>query len=227
MMRSFLRVVGGVSFLVVALIVGVKLFSHATPGYSPSDQSNLENPEGTAPIRSPNEGKDALATAMESGRIDFQKSFATLDKTTPNLRWSDDQIDASDDSQESATLVTPYGPCIDLVGNTTAGYSLLFVGNYYHDSHGKGTLLGVYQDGLTAIHAAEDDCHKWYIAERNKPPNLARDSHMWFSPEEDTASPMDQVPATPVSTSAPADPSQSLDSNPIPAPIVRQPPPQD
>lgn len=225
-MGSFLRVFGCISFLVMVLIVGVILFSHETPEVA-SNQSNLEDPQAAAPLPSPKESKDALAAAMESGRINFQQSFATLNKTMPNLRWSDDQIDASD-SQESATLVTPYGPCIDMAGNNSAGYGLLFVGNYYHDPHGKGTFLdGMYQDRLTAIHVAEDYCHKWYIAERNNPPNLARDSHMWFAPEEDTASSIAQVPAAPVSTSAPGDASQTLDSNPTPAPIVRQAPRQD
>lgn len=89
----------------------------------------------------------------------------------PNLRWFDDQVDGAD-SQESATLVTPYGPCIDLVGDNSAEFSSLFVGNYYHAPHEKGAIAGNYQGRLTAIHAAENYCHKWYISERNKPPTL-------------------------------------------------------
>lgn len=139
-------------------------------------EGDLENPEGAVPTRSADAGGDAMAAAMESDRADFRKAFPTLDKTAPNLRWFKDQVEGAD-SQESAMLVTPYGPCIDLVGSSM-GYSLLFVGNYYHASHKKGTIVGSYQNCLIAIHVAEDSCHKWYISERNAPPNSARDSHI-------------------------------------------------
>jgi hypothetical protein len=46
-------------------------------------------------------------------------------------------------------------------------------GNYYLEPYEQGTILGNYQDRLRVIHAAEDYCHKWYIAERGKPLNMA------------------------------------------------------
>jgi len=165
-------------------------------------ESQLENPEGSVSISSPSGGMDSLATATESARVDFRKAFPTLDKSLPNLRWFQDQIEG-EDAQESASLITPYGGCIDLVGNRSAGYSLLFDGNYYHAPHEKGTIVGVYQDRLTAIHAAEDYCHRWYLTERNEPPNVARDSHIWFAPESEATASTDQVPAAITAASSP------------------------
>ncbi len=161
------------------------------PGSFFTMEGELENPEGAVSVRSADGGTDALATAMESGRIEFQKAFPALDKSMPNLRWFEDQIGG--DSQESASLITPYGECMLLTGNSSAGYSLLFGGNYYHAPHEKGKILGSYQGRLTAIHAAEDYCHRWYLAERSKPPNVARDSHIWFTPEDEAIGPTDQA----------------------------------
>ena len=176
----------------------------------------LENLEGAVPSRTAESG-GALAKATETARMEFQKSFASLDKPSPNLRWFEDQTESGADAQESATLVTPYGSCIELIGNTSAGYGLLFDGNYYHDPQGKGTFLdGTYQSRLAAIHAAEDYCHKWYISERDKPPNQARDSHIWFTPEDEPL---------PVSDQALAGSEESTLSSSLPAPIERQDPP--
>jgi hypothetical protein len=192
------------------------------PGNSASElftmEAELENPEGAVPTQT-------FEETTEGARAEFQRAFPSLSKTRTNLRWFEDQIEAGADAQEFASLVTPYGPCIEFAGNTSAGYDLLFVGTSFANPHGKPTMLGgQYGNRLEAIHAAEDYCHRWYLSERSKPPNLARDSQMWFTPEEEeTIPPPTETPATIVQSTVPDD----TVTNQPPAPIVRQPTPQD
>jgi hypothetical protein len=84
-------------------------------------EGDLEN--GTSTENSANDStgtpKTAAQVMLDGYRDDlsrFQKQFPTLEKPIPNLRWFDDHVEGAD-AQEDVELVTPFGPCISMIGN--------------------------------------------------------------------------------------------------------------
>jgi hypothetical protein len=184
-------------------------------------EGDLEN--GTSTENSANDStgtpKTAAQVMLDGYRDDlsrFQKQFPTLEKPIPNLRWFDDHVEGAD-AQEDVELVTPFGPCILMIGNTPAGYSLQFLDSPYIPNE-SGRLLGSYPKRATAIQAAEEYCKQWYISESSKPANAARDEHLWFTPDT-------QVATSTVQTNDVPESSDDPDAQPA-APIERREPTQ-
>jgi hypothetical protein len=163
-----------------------------------SSQTSQEPPEETS--------KERIRSSFESDRADFQRRLPTLEEPMPNLRWFP-QVAAQGDfgHQTDSLLVTPYGTCVELNGNST-GYALVTMHTNPYMPSIPSTILGTFANKADAARSAEKYCHEWYAAEAGKAQIAAKIDHMWFKPDMEgppgaPAEIVKPVPETDVTTS--------------------------
>ena len=155
----------------------------------------------------------------KADRLDFQKVFPKLVKPEANLRWDPMPAMSGPDNQEMTTLVTPYGPCAALSGNT-GGYAVLAV-DLNPSKHPFIVGTSPSRDG--AVQVAIKHCETWYADLQSQPPDPLREQHTWFAPDAD---PMVQVGSSAAQAdTTPEQRDSGVDAVPgperSPAPIVR------
>jgi hypothetical protein len=163
-------------------IVTFGLSQGETSGYF-TMAAGLKNTEASA---------ERIEKSYESDREQFQKALPTLDASKSNLRWY--PIHGDNNEVLITELVTPYGPCASMGGSGTA-YGVIAI-----QIDQKGQDLGSYPSRESAIAAAEDYCHKWYLGEQERPHTAGPERPLWFSPDaEPTSSPAMPASTTPTS----------------------------
>jgi hypothetical protein len=129
----------------------------------------------------------AIIDSYDADRLRFKDQLTHLNKPMPNLRWLPEPAAQGDfPNQMDALLVTPYGPCANLTGNSR-GYSVVTMHVNPFMPAVPSTILGSFADQATAATAAEKYCRDWYSVEANKPQIAARTDHMWFTPDAEEA----------------------------------------
>ena len=156
--------------------------------------------------------------------MDFRKHLPAFTEPMPNLRWVPvPAFNPRPDKQDDASLVTPYGPCVDLIGNAAGtGYVVMKWNGGTTAQLGKAEFLGGYDATRSAAtESAEKYCHNWYTAETSKPQGAERP--MWFTPDPEEVSAAQpaatgsspEVDEDPVSSSGEVPPAtETQDQNP-------------
>jgi hypothetical protein len=130
------------------------------------------------------------ADAYQQQLMKFQREFPKLKETMPNLRWFDDQVGGEGaDAMESVDLVTPFGPCISMVGLAVnpKGYDLLFSEDMFDLKRPSKFIGSPSLNRADAVRTAEEYCHQWYVTESNNPASPARNRPLWFTPDLEVA----------------------------------------
>jgi len=150
--------------------------------------------------------------AQETIESEFEKRLPTLEEPMPNLRWLPiPTLNPRPDKLEDAELVTPYGPCVEIIGNAKrTGYVVL--------KSNTTEFLGGYDTSRAAAKkTAEEYCHEWYSDEASKHQNSSQTDHMWFKPDsEERSEPAAEIMrAIPESDSTPPVESSSQAAAPV------------
>jgi hypothetical protein len=111
---------------------------------------------------------EAIQESKESDKAEFQRQLPNLARPLPNLRWYPSAIGSS--------LVTPYGPCVIMMGNAS-GYSLT--------SMVVKSGFALYPDKTAAMGAAEQYCRDWYAAQPSPSHDPIQDKDLWFAPDQE------------------------------------------
>ncbi len=112
----------------------------------------------------------------EGAYADFQKVFAHLDRSMPNLRMLPiPALNPSTDNPQDLQMVTPYGPCASVVGGANGGFFVTDDDGYRSAGSVSNTH---YLDRASATKAAEAYCHRWFAAAQPAPNQL-----VWFKPD--------------------------------------------
>jgi len=110
----------------------------------------------------------AIQESKEADKAEFQRQLPNLVRPLPNLRWYP--------SATGSSLVTPYGPCVIIMGNAS-GYSLTSMVV-------KGSFA-LYPDKTAAMGAAEQYCRDWYAAQPNPSHDPVQVKDLWFAPDQE------------------------------------------
>jgi hypothetical protein len=174
--------------------VAVSLGGISTGDFFTMEGGNLENgpaDEGSpqvSTIKTAGTTEASITSSYETSRSDFRNQLSKLGKPMPNLRWfPQTAVQGAYPNQIDSLLVTPYGPCANLIGNDQ-GYGVvsMHINPYLPPVASK--IVGNYPDQATATAAAESYCKEWYANERAAPQRPGQTEHMWFAPEEERSS---------------------------------------
>ena len=161
-------VVAGLCFAVI--VIGILM--------EDSSSAPVSAPAGPSPV-----GKYSsymTDATYEGAYAAFQQTLPKLDRSTPNLReLPTPALNPSADNPQDWQLVTPYGPCADVVGGANGGYFVDEVDGY----RSTGSVLNtIYRDRDSATKVAEEYCHRWYAAAQP-----AANQLFWFEPDIESA----------------------------------------
>lgn len=169
-------VLTGVSIIFLVLIFAAMLMRRAK--YSEASVESTSHLD-----ERPQDSAEAIVQSYEADRSMFKNRLPSLAKPSPNLRWFPQTAVQGDFANQIHTLlVTPYGPCADLNGNTT-GYGLISMHVNPYLPPVPSMLLGSFATKSEATEAAERYCQHWYLTQANKAQTASQSEHMWFTPE--------------------------------------------
>jgi len=107
---------------------------------------------------------------------DFQKQLPDLARSSPNIRMiTIPAVSPDADNPYDWQMVTPYGPCADVVAGVNRRYVVVLDEGY----RSKGSVLNtLYSDRASATKVAEAYCHRWFATAQPAPNQL-----LWFKPD--------------------------------------------
>lgn len=186
-MRSFLKVFAVFGFLMGLLGFGLTFLGSSTGNGTPHE---AKSEAGGAPKQeevgaNSSDAVTEIRKSYEAYKTDFNRKFSTFEKPLANLRWYPVELPNGSDHQEMSDLVTPYGPCATVFGNTAYGYEVDAIDPY--QPTGPPRLLGSRPSRASAVQTAEDYCQQWYVTESTNPASPSRTRPLWFTPDPEVA----------------------------------------